>query len=474
MSRMAASLIISSNMTKDPKCSNEISRAAARLHVLGCLTLSTGAPSQSVPTLINYQGQIADSSGTPLSTADYALTFNIYDASQSGNLIWGPQVFDGQGSLGHGPKIPVVQGYFNVMLGPTDTAGRSLVDNFNSPSRYLEIAVSNRPPMLPRQQILSAPYAFKAANADKLAGYDWAAFFDNGNPQSGSISAGRLISGSISTAQIGDNQVSGAKIANGAVTGSKLLDGEIIASKIADRAVTTSKLDDAVITPRTIQGSSVTSPAIADGAVVTAKIGDGVVLESKLGNNAVSTRTIQDTAVQTAKLADGTVTEVKLASLAVSSPKLQDASVTALKLAPALRPRTKKTSASSFINAVVAGGNGIYVNAFTLTGPGTLTGISLKGQTPNGTASFTLRVTMDGTPYTVSAIPPSNGYNKILYLTAWGGDPPTLSSSFQLSGGAGSASDFSFGFNTSLSIDLRVDSNTDGRVGYYVATSYDN
>src|ERR1051325_4832961 len=67
------------------------------------------ASAQTVPSLINYQGRLSDSNGAALPTADYRLTFNIYDTSLGGTLIWGPQVFDGTAGLGHGSKIPVVQ-----------------------------------------------------------------------------------------------------------------------------------------------------------------------------------------------------------------------------------------------------------------------------------------------------------------------------------------------------------------------------
>ena len=97
-------------------------------------------------------------------------------AAQGGNPLWGPQVFDGNPGQGHGPKIPVVQGYFNVMLGPVDTSGQSLLNAFNQTNRFVEITISNRPPIAPRQQVLSAPYAIRAgfaqdaANAQQLQG----------------------------------------------------------------------------------------------------------------------------------------------------------------------------------------------------------------------------------------------------------------------------------------------------------------
>jgi hypothetical protein len=126
------------------------------------------ALAQSVPALINYQGQLTDVSGAPLPTADYVLTFSIYDADRDGVRVWGPQVFDGASGQGHGPKIPVVQGFFNVMLGAVDTNGVSIKDAFKATNRFVEIKVGNNNAMTPRQQVLSAPFAIKAESAEKL------------------------------------------------------------------------------------------------------------------------------------------------------------------------------------------------------------------------------------------------------------------------------------------------------------------
>jgi hypothetical protein len=156
---------------------------------------------QSVPPLMNFQGQVLAVDGSPLTTGDYALTFQIFDASEGGNLIWGPQVLDGAGGAGHGPKIPVVQGYFNVMLGPVDIAARPLTAAFLGATRFLEIKVGTNSPISPRQQILSAPYALNTANA---------------------ANAANVLAGGVSTFALSDGAVTTAKLENGAVTAAKL------------------------------------------------------------------------------------------------------------------------------------------------------------------------------------------------------------------------------------------------------------
>ena len=143
-----------------------IMKKAIQLFATGLnILLYLNCPAQPVPSLMNFQGQVLSADGSPLATGDYQLTFQIFDAVEGGTLIWGPQILDGAGGVGHGPKIPVVQGYFNVMLGPVDTAARPLTDAFLGATRFLEIKVSTSDPIRPRQQILSAPYALNAANA---------------------------------------------------------------------------------------------------------------------------------------------------------------------------------------------------------------------------------------------------------------------------------------------------------------------
>jgi hypothetical protein len=148
--------------------------AVQRLRILLWIALLTAASTfaQSVPALVNYQGRLTDAAGAPLATGDYSLTFRIYGSASGNDLIWGPQVFDGTTGTGKGPKIPVVQGYFNVILGPVDTntgvsGGRKILEAFTGSARFLEITVDTGAPVAPRQQILSAPYAF---NAEKLGG----------------------------------------------------------------------------------------------------------------------------------------------------------------------------------------------------------------------------------------------------------------------------------------------------------------
>jgi len=114
------------------------------------------AQANSVPPLINYQGMLTDANGTGLAGVK-KLEFNLYDSATSGNKVWGPQIFS---------NVPLMNGMFNVILGTTDTEGRSVADAFGSGERYLGIRVGDGQEIAPRQQILSAPFAIQAVKAE--------------------------------------------------------------------------------------------------------------------------------------------------------------------------------------------------------------------------------------------------------------------------------------------------------------------
>lgn len=216
-------------------------RIVLTMQCVVCLTSSVvcTASAQSVPPLVNYQGQLAGSDATPLRTGDYVLEFRIFDAASSGTLVWGPQTFNGQGGAGFGPMIPVVQGWFNVMLGPSDQSGRSLTSAFDAATRFIEVRIGSGVPITPRQQLISAPFALKAGeavlaeNSRKLAGFDWSSILENGNdPTTGRIKGTKLQPGSITSDLIGPGAVVSSKVAIGAIGTDHIADGSVTASKL--------------------------------------------------------------------------------------------------------------------------------------------------------------------------------------------------------------------------------------------------
>jgi hypothetical protein len=140
--------------------------------LLCSLTLLTSflVPARAAsPEYINCQGLLNGANGQPLPTGSYTMEFNIYDSATGGAKQWGPFLFDDGAGNGHGPKVPVANGRFNVIIGPLDTNAVSINNAFASVNRFVEIKVNNGSPILPRQQFLSTPYAFKANVADQAA-----------------------------------------------------------------------------------------------------------------------------------------------------------------------------------------------------------------------------------------------------------------------------------------------------------------
>jgi hypothetical protein len=122
------------------------------------LALSSPAFS-SVPSRINYQGKLLDSIGTPLSGA-HEVGFRIYDAASLGALLWSDTT----------TVTSAADGVFSVVLG----GDRPIVVG-RADSCYLEIEVDGEI-LVPRREMVSVPYALRAAGADSLGGLPGEAF----------------------------------------------------------------------------------------------------------------------------------------------------------------------------------------------------------------------------------------------------------------------------------------------------------
>jgi hypothetical protein len=124
------------------------------------ITLVSVVHAQSVPPLMNYQGRLTDEAGQQLPNGAYRVAFRLFAEPIQGIPLWLEE-----------QSVSLLQGNFNAVLG---TVNPAITDAFNGANRYLELTVLkdtsgatiNRP-LLPRQQILSAPYAMTAGNLIK-------------------------------------------------------------------------------------------------------------------------------------------------------------------------------------------------------------------------------------------------------------------------------------------------------------------
>ena len=126
------------------------------------------------PEQVTYQGVLLDGQGAP-QTGNVDLTLRIYDAELGGTLVY----------LQDLPAVPLFDGVFTVVLGPTgegtdlpaDPLTTSLSDALTgdvgptSPGRFLEITIGAEG-ALSRTPILAVPYAFDAARLEGLQASD--------------------------------------------------------------------------------------------------------------------------------------------------------------------------------------------------------------------------------------------------------------------------------------------------------------
>lgn len=118
----------------------------------------------AVPATINYQGVLVDSNGNRLPDGNTNVIFSVWDSPQSGNLVWGPVT----------NAVAVVRGTFNTVVGGPDSTTPSprefaatLLAQAQAPNSpaFLQITLGGTAAQ-PRQQILSAPFAFVANTAN--------------------------------------------------------------------------------------------------------------------------------------------------------------------------------------------------------------------------------------------------------------------------------------------------------------------
>lgn len=131
----------------------------------------------TVPTKMNFQGRLTDSSGNSMANGTYNMRLKLFTVSSGGSNVWSE---DRLVSAAQG--VTVTNGLFSIQLGDITPLSASL---FASGALYLEVelptpatATSSSPSwtegaMTPRNQLATSAYAY---NAETLDGLDSAAF----------------------------------------------------------------------------------------------------------------------------------------------------------------------------------------------------------------------------------------------------------------------------------------------------------
>ena len=96
----------------------------------------TAAPAQAVagiPYRINFQGRLADSTGSALPDGLYNIKFRLFDAASSGTNLWE----EDRVITGTDDRVQVTNGLFNVQFGALTALPANVFAT--SSQRYLEV-----------------------------------------------------------------------------------------------------------------------------------------------------------------------------------------------------------------------------------------------------------------------------------------------------------------------------------------------
>jgi hypothetical protein len=145
---------------------------------LVALAVLTATLAWAVPPTMNFQGSLKDDLGAPVPNGPYDLTFRIYDDPDAGAMLW------------ESVDVPVMvnESTFSVVLGNA----MPLELPFEG-GTWLGVSVADGEELMPRFQLTSVPYAFRARTADDLGGLGADAFADTAHVHD----AGAIVDGVI-------------------------------------------------------------------------------------------------------------------------------------------------------------------------------------------------------------------------------------------------------------------------------------
>jgi hypothetical protein len=112
-----------------------------------------------VPQRMNYQGKLTDGSGNPVSNGTYSVQFTIYTAASGGSGEWSEV-----------RNVTTADGLFSIELGSVSPITSATLDGSE---RWLGIKIGSDPEIVPRERLVSAPYALRAGEVDGVTSTGW-------------------------------------------------------------------------------------------------------------------------------------------------------------------------------------------------------------------------------------------------------------------------------------------------------------
>ena len=161
------------------------------------------AHGQAVPSFINYQGRLTTATGNPIADGNVTLTLRLFGGPTGGSPIWD------SGTI----TVPVRGGVFSVLLGsggmPILTPSVFTLNGLLR-SAWLEIEPQGSPPLTPRQQIATVPFAYMAETVSD-----------------GAITGPKLADGSVSQPKISVNSIDSTRLATDLASLGKITNGRL-------------------------------------------------------------------------------------------------------------------------------------------------------------------------------------------------------------------------------------------------------
>ena len=126
----------------------KIQKVFTLLLVLLGILLGNALAQNTIPTMINYQGFLTDTTGKALN-GTYMITFRLYEQPTGFASFKWEEIHS---------EVNVVNGLFNVLLGSVN----ALTAEHLNGERYIEIKVGEEVELTPRMRLASVAYALQA------------------------------------------------------------------------------------------------------------------------------------------------------------------------------------------------------------------------------------------------------------------------------------------------------------------------
>ncbi|HVZ37639.1 MAG TPA: hypothetical protein VHI13_00015, partial [Candidatus Kapabacteria bacterium] len=296
------------------------------LGVASALAIATSAATAQTPRQISYQGLITTSTGQPVTPGTYTVTFRIYDRPTGGYMLWTETQ----------PSIAINRGLFNVMLGSVNPLDLPFDRQY-----WITTQVGSNTEMMPRTQLASAPYSFRAINSDSADAVA-ANAVGTENIRSGAVTPGKIdatgsIAGQVLTSTGSGVAWSDAGASTAGVTSINGKSGALSLKSAGGIILTQSGNEFLFTGPTGVSSVNSADHAIAvtngTGPAVTLTLVPNSIYDYYLMPGGISGDKLRDSTITGRKIAPGTILTANIADNSINSQKIIDGSVQNIDLA---------------------------------------------------------------------------------------------------------------------------------------------